>query len=422
MKMNKKIFSTLFLIVLFAINSFGQEVSFDAKAPETVSVGQQFRLIFTVNAEGDKFKAPSKIDGFDIIYGPSTSSSYSSSVMGGKTVTAMSISYVYVLQPKKEGTFVIPEATIEVKGKTISSNTVKIKVVAGEKPQEPESNDSNESRVDEQSSDITEKDAFIQTLVSKTQVKENEAFAITYKLYTKVGVQGVERTQYPKYEGFQVDELNVANNQMKTETYNGQKYSTAIIRQLLLTPQQKGNLEIPEAKIGLVFQIPTGVQTIFGEEMRTFTKYFTTKSSKVQVIALPSPKPENYVNVAGSFSMSSSISTTHANVDSPVLIRVVISGNGNTSRIPTPKIVLPSEFESNRPQVSQSVDVTNDGLYGTKTIEYLFVPREDGDYKIPSVSISYFDIETKTYKTLSTPEYNLKVDKEKTKNSKEVFV
>lgn len=424
--MSKKLLSTLFLITVLTFYGFGQEMSFEAKAPETVSVGQQFRLSFTLNAEGKDFKFPQSIDGFEIIYGPSTSSSYSSSIVDGKRVTASSVSYNYVLKATRNGTFTIPAATIEVNGNKTSSNVLKIQVSGKSKNQDREESDkdskSEQNTTKSSTKEIKASDAFIQTSVSRKQVYEQESFAVTYKLYTKLDVQSVRDVDFPDFEGFKVDELDVSNNRLQQETYKGEKYYTVVVRQLLLTPQQKGTLKIPEGKIGLVFQTPTGVQSIFGEQMSLTTKYISTESAKIDVESLPAPKPADFSNVAGSYSISSSISTNQAKVNDLIRIRIVISGNGNTNRIATPEIKLPENFDSDRPKVSQSIDVSESGLVATKTIEYLFVPRESGEFTIPSTTISYFDTETKTYKTLTTPEYNLKVGKNITRNSKEIFV
>ena len=44
-------------------------------------------------------------------------------------------------------------------------------------------------------------------------------------------------------------------------------------------------------------------------------------------------------------------------------------------------------------------------------MEYLAIPRHAGTYKIPGVSFSYFDIRSKSYKTLKTEEYVISVEK-----------
>ena len=52
-------------------------------------------------------------------------------------------------------------------------------------------------------------------------------------------------------------------------------------------------------------------------------------------------------------------------------------------------------------------------MSGTKTIEYLAIPRHDGNFTIPSVSISYYDTKDEKYKTISTDSYNIRVNKGK---------
>lgn len=421
--MNKGLFSTLFLTTIFTLHGFGQKILFEAKAPERVFVGEQFRLTYTLNDEGRDFKVPQSFDGFEIVYGPSTSSSYTSSVVGGKTVTEVSTSYTFLLESVKEGTFRIPKATITVDGRTIQSNNLKIESTSKSKKDGKENEDQEDNSQSKPAySQISDKDAFIQTLVSKSQVSQQEAFVVTYKLYTKLAVQEIGRTRLPDFDGFQVDYLNVPGEPYRTETFNGQTYYTATIRKLLLTPEQKGTLEIPTSTIALAFQIPTGIKTIFGQQMAVVTKYVTTQPASIKVNAIPTPTPVDFSNVAGNFTISSSISTTRAKVNNPVLIRIVISGNGNVTRIPVPELQFPDEFDSKKPQISQNVDVTEDGIQGTKTIEYVFIPRQTGDYKIPSASIPYFDTTSKSYKTLSIPEYNLKVNKDIDKNSKEILV
>ena len=77
--------------------------------------------------------------------------------------------------------------------------------------------------------------------------------------------------------------------------------------------------------------------------------------------------------------------------------------------IKTPAIDWPEGFEPYDPKVTNNFNTTTNGVSGTKSIEYLAIPRSAGDYTIPAVNFSYFDIEEKAYRTLSTPEYTIHV-------------
>ena len=77
--------------------------------------------------------------------------------------------------------------------------------------------------------------------------------------------------------------------------------------------------------------------------------------------------------------------------------------------IKTPSVDWPEGFEPYDPKVTNNFKPSNSGFTGNKNIEYLAIPRAAGDYTIPAVSFSYFDIQEGKYKTLSTPAYTLHV-------------
>ena len=125
----------VFLFVLFA--TFGvvaraADVTFKASAPEAVVMGETFRLSYTVNAEGRDIRVP-EIPDFEVLIGPSTSTNMSTQIINGKMTTETSLTFTYILQPKKEGTFNIAPATIKVKGANYTSNALVIKVLPPDK-------------------------------------------------------------------------------------------------------------------------------------------------------------------------------------------------------------------------------------------------------------------------------------------------
>ncbi len=53
---------------------------------------------------------------------------------------------------------------------------------------------------------------------------------------------------------------------------------------------------------------------------------------------------------------------------------------------------------------------TTAGVSGSKTIEYMAIPRYAGDFEIPAIAFSYFDIKSGAYKTLKSDPYKLHVE------------
>ncbi len=95
-----------------------------AVSKNKVTVREVFQLTFSVNANGKKFTPPSFSD-FSIYSGPKQSTS--TQIINGN-MSDQSITFSYYLSAKKEGTFVIGAASINVGGHTLQSNSVTIEV------------------------------------------------------------------------------------------------------------------------------------------------------------------------------------------------------------------------------------------------------------------------------------------------------
>jgi hypothetical protein len=113
----------------------------------------------------------------------------------------------------------------------------------------------------------------------------------------------------------------------------------------------------------------------------------------------------------GNFSIASTISNQDVTTNDAVTLKVTISGSGNIRLVNTPKLQLPSDFEVYDPKTTDNVSVTGSGVSGTKTIEYLFQPRFEGEYNIPAIPFTYFNPSTGAYETKSTSAYQLRVKK-----------
>ena len=126
---------------------------------------------------------------------------------------------------------------------------------------------------------------------------------------------------------------------------------------------------------------------------------------------LPEGKPANFSGGVGEFTISSSISTQELKTNDAVTIKLVISGTGNMKLINTPEVKFPQDFEIYDPKVDNKFNLTRNGLAGSKVIEYLAIPRHAGNFTIPSIEFSYFDLKSQSYKTLKTEAYTLNVAK-----------
>lgn len=398
-----------------------QGISFRTSAPNAVVKDEQFRLTYTLEGgQGDQLKVPNSIKGFDILFGPSVSSSSSVQIINGKTTSNSSESYTYILAASQEGTFTLPGATIEVNGRTYTSNSVQVKVLPPDKnaqSQNIQQRGGQPSASTSNAQNITASDAFIRAIVSKSTIYEQEAFFVTFRFYTTLDIRDVGKIEFPEFEGFMVEDQDLPpTRQLQMEHYNGRNYYAVDLKKSLLFPQRSGKITIPSGKMEMVFSVRSGKtqQTFFGPQyvMSDVKKILTSSPLTIDILPLPQGKPLNYSNGVGSFSINSSISTTDIKANDAVTIKLVISGTGNMKLIKTPELELPKDFEAYDPKITNDFKLTNNGLTGTKTIEYLFIPRFQGDYTIPAIELSYFDPSSKSYKTLKTEEYKIKVAKD----------
>lgn len=408
----------MFLLLAGLQSVAGNEVNFVAAAPDVVVSGDQFRLTFTVNTQKVKdFRAPS-IKGFEVLMGPSRSSQNSTQIINGKVSSSSSITYTYILMAGKEGTYNIPAASIVADGETKISNSLQIKVLPADdaSASSAQGGSASSSRSQAVGSKITDKDLFITASASKTKVYEQEAILLTYKVYTVVDLRQLYGDM-PDLKGFHTQEVELpAQKTFSLEHYNGRNYNTTVWRQYVLFPQQSGTMEIPSITFdGVVAQrINSGdpFDAFFngGTNYVEIKKKIVTPKLKINVAALPS-KPADFSGAVGTFTMASSINSKSVKTNDAVTIKLTVTGTGNMKLIGTPEVKFPQDFEVYDPKIDNQFNLTREGLSGLKTYEYLAIPRHAGKFTIPAVSFTYFDLKTKTYKTLKSEEYVINVEK-----------
>lgn len=418
--MKKSLYIILFLGI--ALSAFAEDVVFKAQAPSQVIVGRPFQLTYSVNQRSRDLRAPEFTD-FDYLAGPYTSTSSSTSFVNGHRSSSFTQTYTYTLMAQKAGTFTIGPATVKVDGENYQSNGVRIQVLpedeqptAQQAQQQSPANQRTQATQSSQGENVSSENLFVRTVASKTRVHEQEALMITYKLYfANVDVaQLTNNTKLPEFTGFLKQDIEQGEIQTQLEHYNGRNYQTAVLYRTILYPQHSGDIKIDPAKFEAVLRVQTRqqVRSIFDDFFGSYTnvtKMLTAPGVTIHVAALPSGKPAGFSGGVGKFSITPSISQTEIQTNDAVTIKLDITGAGNMKLLKTPAIDWPEGFEPYDPKVTNNFNTTTAGVSGTKSIEYLAIPRSAGEYTIPPLTFSYFDIEDKAYRTLSTPEYTIHV-------------
>ncbi|MBO5553100.1 MAG: protein BatD [Paludibacteraceae bacterium] len=421
--MKKRFFT--WLTILLSIAPVGA-VDFRAVGPSQVPVNQSFQIQYIVDEKCNDIQIPS-MPGFELLAGPFTSTASSFSFVNGKRTSTYQKTFTYTYSATKEGTYTIGAATVDIKGRKYRSNGLKITVVREQEPQaattSSRTNDDS-SRPQRTQTAQSAPSIFMRTEVNKTHAHEQEPVTLCYNLYF-VGVNDVQLagvTKMPDFDGFLKQESDLEQLESHVETYNGRQYNVAVVYKNQLYPQHSGDITITPAHFEVVYTTPGAERDPFGQ-MFGYQEHKTLKAPAVtiHVDALPQEdRPKSFSGGVGHFTMIPSISSTELNTNEPITLKLDISGSGNMKLIKTPDVKWPEGFESYDPKVSNSYQTTDSGMSGTKSIEYMAIPREPGDYTLPPVTLTYYDSEAGAYKTLTTPSYQLHINRGQQRKDTEV--
>ena len=395
-----------------------------------VMVGERFQVLFEANAEGKNFTAPS-FEGFTVVGGPFTSTSSSFQMVNGSMSHTIKCTYTFALQAYQEGTFHVGAASLNVKGKKVSSEPFDIKVIPDDGSHAAPSGGGTSSGQQQQNTNdpkVSGKDLFLNVIPSKKSVYVGDQVVLTYKIYTKVPVSSLSVQRMPSYAGFWTKDISDNSNSLRqsTEYINGIEYTTAEVQKIVVVPQRAGKLTLDPMIIECVAQVRTESNRqrsmdpfeaffndpFFNRNITNVKKELTSQTLTLEVKSLPeNGKPDSFAGAVGNYNFKSEIDKTELNTNDAFTLTLTVSGTGNVELLQIPTPVFPPDFEVYDPKVTTSVNPTNNGLSGTKKAEFLVIPRRAGSFTIPRVEFSYFNPANESYQTLRSEPYEITVEK-----------
>jgi hypothetical protein len=391
MKLLKHI--SILLIILTSSMSFAQ-VKFEAKVSKTkLGQNERLRIDFTMNKDGDNFESPD-FENFQVIGGPNTS--VSNSWLNG--VHSYAKTYSYFLAPQKQGTFTIKSASIEIDGQVYKTKPVTVQVTKEVKrPNDPYNVEG-----------VASENIHLVAEISKSDPYLNEAITVVYKLYVSpdTGVSNWRELENPRYNDFWSQKIDTKGLRILNGKYKGEDYRYVVLRKTVLYPQKSGKLEIEPLKLDITVEVPTNRRDIFGGRHMVQTNRTVSAGSRtINVKALPEEgKPDDFTGAVGDFKFNVMTSKSELNASESLTATVQVTGQGNLKLFQLPKLTLPSSLEVYEPEHNESIRTYLGGMQGSIADSYTIVPQYKGKYPIPSISFSYFDLKTETYKRVSSGE------------------
>jgi len=369
-------------------------------APQ-VGVGRQFVLNVEVSGTQQLEQDPVLPDMEDFASFLSAGTSTSIQIVNGRT--SMAITYQYRFQALSEGTFEIGAVTVTVGDRTVTTDPVSLTV--SDAPPPPAAG----AEAVDPGAAIAPEDLFVETRVSKTRAFENEPIAVEYRIFTRVPVQSYTITTLPQATGFWSEELEQPTApQAERVVRDGSEYLTATVRRMMLFPTGPGSKTLDPMSVEAQVRVrdrsafdPFG--DIFGRSSlfdRNVPVVVASRPVTIEVDALPADaRPESFTGHVGSLNVAASVDRSTVETNEAVTLHVQYSGTGNLRTLPAPDIEFPVEFEAFPPETSERISEGGGSLQGTKSHEYVLIPRVPGELIIPAIEVAYFDPATARYGT-----------------------
>ncbi len=390
----------IFLIVSLTISQLAlAQVKFEAKvSKKKLGVNERLRVDFEMNKDGDNFTPPSFL-GFTVVGGPNQS--ISNSWVNGKR--SYSKTFSYFLEPKGRGKFTIKQAKIEIDGQIYKTLPIRVEVTgAVDKPK-----DGNDTDF------IASENLHLVAEVSKADPYLNEAITVVYKLYVspRISVSNWRELDSPTYSDFWSQAIDMKQLKIENGQYNGEPYRFVVLRKTVLYPQKTGKLNIEPLTLTVSIDVPTKRRDIFGGRLyNTVNKTVAAGNRTISVKPLPEQgKPDDFSGAVGSFDFRVTTNKKELDATESLEAKVLVSGNGNLKLFDLPKLTVPSGLEQYEPEHNERVRTNLTGMGGNISDSYTLVPQYKGKYPIPSISFSYFDLKTESYKRITSDEIIINV-------------
>lgn len=395
------LWSSLFTLWIIALGSPGavlaQEVGARAfLSASQVGVGRQFVLNVEVSGTQQLETDPVLPDMEEFAGFLSAGTSTSIQIVNGRT--SMAITYQYRFQALQEGTFEIGPVTVTVGDLTVRTEPVPL-VVSDAPPPSP--GPGAAAGAGDPGVAVSPEDLFVETDVSTTRVFENEPITVEYRIFTRVPVQTYTITTLPQATGFWSEELEQPTSpQTQQVIRDGSEYLTATIRRLVLFPTGPGTRTLDPMSVEAQVRVRDRRAFDAFADIFDFSSLMDRRlpvvvaSQPVTVEVLPLPvegRPASFAGHVGSLDVSASLDSDAVETNEAVTLTVEYSGTGNLRTLVPPEIEFPVEFEAFPPEASDRISEGGGSLQGSRTWEYVLIPRAPGELTIPPVEISYFD-------------------------------
>ena len=412
------------------LNLKAQEVEVKAEVNSTsITLDEDIKLTVYVNAPTTKIETPQmpSLPNFNIY---SAGQSRQVSLINGK-VSAM-MQYSYVLTPRFAGKTTIEPFVVNVAGQNYSTEPIEVEVER-QTPSAPRTQAQAQAQMQNRTQaappNITQISpearkqledngynpnaklpSFFMTAQTNTKKAYiNEQVNLKIRFYQSQNVLGQPMYEKPQLKGMFAEDISTRQGQ---EHFGNKTYYYTEIESALF------GLVSGVAEIGSASVTYTSADNFFSAIDVFFKGANGGETHKVDsdilfvdILPLPQDKPESFYGAVGTnYTISSELDFREIPAGEPITLTVTVKGIGNLAAIKDISIPdLGPSFRIYETSSNLANKISYGKVTGTKIYKTVIVPRASGHFIIPRIAFSYFDTESKTYKTVATGALELNV-------------
>ncbi len=415
----KALILSVFVLCAFSLNLMAQvDVRADVNTT-TVTLQEEIKLTVYVNAPSTKIDTPQmpSLPNFNIY---SAGQSRRINMINGKVSASMQFNYI--LTPRFAGKTTIGAFTVKVNGQTYSTEPIEVEITR-DTPSAPRT---QAQEMEQSQNQVRDRNAQLEAngynpnaklpsffMTAETNTKKayiNEQVTLKIRFYQSQNILGQPLYDKPQLKGLFAEDLATRQGQ---ERFGNKTYYYTEIESALF------GLVSGVAEIGSASVTYTSAEGFFDAFDVFFKGANGGRTNKVEsdilfvdILPLPSKnKPASFYGAVGTnFSVSASLDMAQVSAGEPITLTITVKGTGNLAAVK--EISLPDLGPSFRVYETSSElnnKIAFGKINGTKVYKTVIVPRASGVYTIPKIDFSYFDINSKTYKTINTEPLTIKV-------------
>ncbi|MCK9583788.1 MAG: BatD family protein [Candidatus Cloacimonetes bacterium] len=369
-----------------------------------LSLAERLELTLEIKSESSitmSEPSPPSFELFTFVNMRSASRS-STTLTGFKMETQHLRSYIYSYIPQKEGKTTIPAQEIRVGNKVYSSSAISVTIVKSSSNSQAQSSPGISPGFDFDdpdlpwSADRIAGSTLILAYPKLQKVYKGQPAVISYYLYTDQMVRSFNlegEKDFPGYGKSDYESPTMLN--YETVNYNGHRYQRALIKRLVLLPNEAGELQAP---------LLQGRARIY--EFGYLNQRVHSEPAWLEVSALPkSNVPEDFGGAVGRFEVSDNLSAESLSLGEALTFSVRIAGRGNFNQFAHP------HFPESSAQISSpmAIDRLSAGVDGSRTLYYTIIPKDKGIYTLPPLSFSWFDPDHGDYRHYASKQREIQV-------------